>query len=66
MLRIPELPENIKAPCEPLSNITGLSAQENYQWALDTVDKYNRCVIVKDAVTSAYLSIQKEINDVKP
>lgn len=61
-LAIPSLPPNLVLPCENISELTQLGAMENYFWAIDTVEKYNRCAIMKDAVTAAYLALTEQKN----
>lgn len=57
--RLPALPVDLSRPCAELSTLDGTTAQSNYLWAIDTIDKYNRCAAMKDAVTEIYQNAEK-------
>ena len=66
LTNIPALPPNLEQPCEPLREFTKTDAVSNFLWISETISKYNRCSIAKDAVTEAYQTIYKETNNEKP
>nr|DAS96685.1 MAG TPA: hypothetical protein [Caudoviricetes sp.]DAU27334.1 MAG TPA: hypothetical protein [Caudoviricetes sp.] len=49
----------MEQPCEELSEITELTAKANYLWQVDTISKYNRCALSKDALVNIYNQIRK-------
>ena len=61
-IKIPNLPPNFVSPCKDLNQLHSTDAVSNYEWAIDTVNKYNDCAIRKDAVTDAYQSLVNQIN----
>nr|DAS51104.1 MAG TPA: hypothetical protein [Caudoviricetes sp.] len=45
-----------------MNQLHSTDALSNYEWAIDTVNKYNDCAIRKDAITEAYQSLVNQIN----
>lgn len=61
---VPPLPPNFAEPCPKLELISSDTAEANFTWALDTINKYNECSIKKDGVTNAYKSFSDALNKV--
>ena len=62
---IPNLPPSVEMPCESLQELTKTDSVSNFLWISDTISKYNRCATAKYAVTEAYQTIYKELNNDK-
>lgn len=60
--KVPALPADLSKPCPELLPLGDASAQSNFLWAMDTIDKYNRCATMKDAVTEIYQNVETRNN----
>lgn len=66
---IPELPANLRQPCEKLNTLDAGDGRTIARWFVVNVPKHNSCARNHDAVIKAYDDIKKladSINQEKP
>lgn len=57
------LNKEVLSDCNELSEFLGLDAITNYEWILETIQKYNECRLKKNRLTESYLLLLNQVSE---